>query len=150
MNQHAATQIGRLCLSALVFIVGSACFSGLRAQTVYKCGNTYSQVPCPDARTVQIDDKREPEQKQQADAAIRRDTKLAKSLEKERLALEKLTPSATPPKRKASATAALKKETQEAKTLTKITPKRISIKTTHPNDFVAQVPVSEPKATNKK
>jgi hypothetical protein len=136
-------------LSALFFIVGSAFLSGLQAQTVYKCGNTYSQVVCPDAKPVQVDDSRQPEQKQQADAATAKEAKLAKSLEKERLAREKSTPHATKPKRKASATSEAK-EAPDDKKLTKITPKRLRNKTAKPEGFVAQVPASAPKSVVKK
>ena len=138
MNAHAPTRTKPPFLSALVFIVGCACLSGLQAQTIYKCGNTYSQVACPDATTVQVNDKRDPEQKQQADAATQRDAKLAKSLAKERLALEK------------STALALKQETHEVKTLTKITPKRPQNKAAKPEGFVAQVPTSTPKSGVKK
>jgi hypothetical protein len=150
MNPHAAHRLSRFFLSALFFIV---CFSnsqGLHAQTVYKCGNTYSQVACPDAQTVQVDDPRAPEQKQQADAATRSEAALAQSLEKERLAREKASARAAKPKRKASSAATLKKETQEDKKLTKITPKRPRNKTAESEGFVAQVPASGPKSAPKK
>jgi hypothetical protein len=150
MNLHAATHIGRVFSLALVFIVGSVCLSGLQAQTIYKCGNTYSQVACPDAQTVQVDDSRKPEQKQHADAATQRDAKLAKSLEMERLAQEKSTQRATKPKRKASSTAAPKKDATDDMPLTKITPKRPHSKAAKPDGFVAQVPASGPKSVVKK
>jgi hypothetical protein len=97
-----------------------------------------------------VNDKRDPEQKQQADAATQRDAKLAKSLAKERLALEKSTAHAGKPKRKASSAVALKQETHEVKTLTKITPKRPQNKAAKPEGFVAQVPTSTPKSGVKK
>lgn len=150
MNPHASLSFSRLGLSALVFIVGSTCLSGLQAQTVYKCGNAYSQVPCPDAQTVQVNDQREPEQKQQADAATQRDAKLAKSLEKERLALERSTAHASKPKSKAALKATENKDLSEGKKLTKITPKRIRSKTTPVEGFVAQVPASGPVPVLKK
>jgi hypothetical protein len=144
MNPHVPNLTKRYGLNALVFTVGIACLSGLQAQTIYKCGNNYSQVACPDAKTVQVDDKREPEQKKQADAATQRDAKLAKALEKERLASEKLAPHAAPPKRKASSFAAKKIKIQADKPLTKITPERPRSKAAKPEGFVAQVPASGP------
>jgi hypothetical protein len=144
MNATTPTRAKPSFLIALFFIVGSACLPGLQAQTIYKCGNTYSQVACPDATTVQVDDKRNSEQKQQADAATQRDAKLAKSLEKDRLASEKSATHAVPPKRKASSAAASKKKMQEDKPLTKITPKRPRSKAAKPEGFVAQVPASGP------
>jgi hypothetical protein len=150
MNPPAAHPASRLFLSALFFIVCIANSQGLQAQTVYKCGNTYSQVACPEAQTVQVDDPRAPEQKQQADAATRSEAALAKSLEKERLAREKSNAHAAKPKRKASSSAALKKQTLEDKTLTKITPKRSRNNASASEGFVAQVPASGPKSATKK
>lgn len=150
MNPHAAHQIRQIAGIALFFIVCIAYLQGLQAQTVYKCGNTYSQVVCPEAQTVPVDDQRTPEQKQQADAATRRDTMLARSLEKERLAMEKSKVRAPKPKRKTSSAADQQTETSDNKTLTKITPKRLHKPATKPEGFVAQVPASGPKAAAKK
>ncbi len=55
---------------------------------VYRCGNSYSQKPCPDATVVDVQDARTQEQKVQSDAAIRRDTATANSIQKTRLAEE--------------------------------------------------------------
>jgi hypothetical protein len=150
MKPPAPLHFTKLGLSALIFTVGSALSYGLHAQTVYKCGNSYTQVACPDAKPVQVDDKREPEQKQQTDAATQRDAKLAKSLEKERLAQEKSTPHAAKPKRKASSSALPKKDATEDKPLNKITPKRPHSKNAKIDGFVAQVPASDPKSAVKK
>jgi hypothetical protein len=150
MNLHAAHQIRQFTRIALFFIVYIAYLQGLQAQTVYKCGNTYSHVACPEAQTVPVDDQRTPEQKQQTDAATRRDAILAQSLEKERLALEKSKVRAPKPKRKTSSAAARKMETSDDKSLTKITPKRPRRQATKPEGFVAQVPTSGPKSTAKK
>jgi hypothetical protein len=150
MKPHVPSRANQFFLNALVFIVANACSLGLQAQTIYKCGTTYSQVACPDATPVLADDVRTSEQKQQTDAATQRDAKLAKSLEKERLAREKSTAHATKPNRKASSTAALKEERQDSKVLTKITPYRPHGKAVKPDGFVAQVPTSAPKSVAKK
>jgi hypothetical protein len=150
MNPHAAHQIRQIARIALFFIVCIAYLQGPQAQTVYKCGNTYSHVACPEAQTVPVDDRRTPEQKQQTDAATRRDAMLAQSLEKERLALEKSKVRAPKPKRKTSSATAQKMETSDDKTLTKITPKRLHKQATKPEGFVAQVPASGPKSAGKK
>ena len=55
---------------------------------VYRCGNSYSQKPCTDATVVDVQDARTQEQKVQSDAAIRRDTATANSIQKTRLAEE--------------------------------------------------------------
>lgn len=56
--------------------------------TVYRCGNSYSQVPCADAaipaRAVDVDDARSPEQVQAAREAARRDAEAARGLQTER------------------------------------------------------------------
>jgi hypothetical protein len=150
MKPPAPLHFTKLGFSALVFTVGSAYLSGLQAQTIYKCGNSYSQVACPDAKTVEINDDRTAAQKQQSEAATQRDAKLAKALEMERHAQEKTRRLAAKPKRKASSSAAPKKAATEDKPLTKITPKRPHGKTAKPDGFVAQIPASGPKPVVKK
>ena len=59
------------------------------AQTTYKCGNSYSQQPCPGGTVVDTADPRTSAQKKQAEQAIQRDAKLASELEKSRLQQEK-------------------------------------------------------------
>jgi hypothetical protein len=58
-------------------------------QTIYRCGNTYSQTPCGDGHTLTIDDSRTAQQKSQTDAATAETRKLAVQLERERVAQEK-------------------------------------------------------------
>ena len=59
------------------------------AQTTYKCGNSYSQQPCPGGTVVDTADPRTSAQKTQAEQATQRDAKLASELEKSRLQKEK-------------------------------------------------------------
>ena len=59
-----------------------------QAQTVYRCGDSYSNSPCAGATVVATEDARSAAQRAQADAATRRDVKLAQGLEKDRLRLE--------------------------------------------------------------
>lgn len=63
--------------------------SSVGAQTAYKCGNAYSQTPCPDGKAVATDDARTEEQKRQADASTARNQAAAKALETDRIAHEK-------------------------------------------------------------
>jgi len=68
-----------------------ACASGpvrVSAQTIYRCGNTYSQVPCPGGREIDANDSRSAAQKVQTDAAARQAASSALRMERERLALE--------------------------------------------------------------
>lgn len=61
---------------------------GAAAQTIYRCGDSYSQKPCPGGQTIQAADERTPAQKAQTDAAIQRDSRTAATLEKNRLQQE--------------------------------------------------------------
>ena len=55
------------------------------AQTVYRCGETYSQQPCPGGKPVQADDPRSESQRIQTREAARRDAKVADEMQKSRL-----------------------------------------------------------------
>ena len=59
-----------------------------QAQVAYRCGNSYSQVPCPGGAPVDAADKRSKDQKAAAEAVAKRDTRLADSMEKTRLQQE--------------------------------------------------------------
>jgi CDGSH-type Zn-finger protein len=59
------------------------------AQTIYRCGNSYSQTPCSGGHTLAIDDSRTAAQKSQTDAATVQTRQLAAQLERERVAQEK-------------------------------------------------------------
>ena len=77
---------------ALALLLATA-LSGLpcaHAQTVYRCGNSYSQQPCPEAKPVDVTDSRTHDQKAQSDAAVKHDKQAADSLEKSRLKQEEL------------------------------------------------------------
>lgn len=72
--------LSHLVAPALLLLAATA-----QGQTVYRCGNSYSQQPCPGGTTVEASDARTPEQRraQQADAQQQR--RVADRLEKERL-----------------------------------------------------------------
>lgn len=55
------------------------------AQAIYRCGDSYSQQPCPGGKLVEADDARSARQKAQTDQAVRRDAKAADAMEKARL-----------------------------------------------------------------
>ena len=55
------------------------------AQTVYRCGESYSQQPCPGGKPVQADDPRSESQRAQTREAVRRDAKVADEMQKARL-----------------------------------------------------------------
>ncbi len=70
---------------ALVLIAACAAFTGAMAQKVYKCGSSYSQIPCPDGVTVEADDARTKAQKSAATLNNKSQARQAEALEKERL-----------------------------------------------------------------
>lgn len=79
-----------LAVSVLTSSLFSAFFSvPAGAQATYRCGNSYSQQPCPGGTVVDTADPRTSAQKTQAEQATQRDAKLASELEKSRLQKEK-------------------------------------------------------------
>ena len=58
------------------------------AQNVYRCGESYSNQPCPGGTVVPTDDPRSAAQRAQTDAATRRSARSAQVLEKDRLRQE--------------------------------------------------------------
>ncbi len=95
-------------LETLVVMAACALSGGVMAQAVYKCGNTYSQLPCPNAAVINAD-PRSSAQKAQADQATARDARIASSMEKARLQQEKADLAVnTPPARPAIAGSASK------------------------------------------
>ncbi len=93
MRQHKLRRpAATLCAALLGLSCGAA--SG---QTIYRCGNSYSDAPCAGASTLAIDDSRSPAQKAQTDAATVQARTLAQQMERERLTLEKSAMSARAP-----------------------------------------------------
>lgn len=89
---------------AMFFIAAYAGSTGALAQKVYKCGATYSQIPCDGAVTINTQDVRTLNQKSQADALAARETANANALEKARLKEEALAAGkSTPPKKSSKA-----------------------------------------------
>ncbi|PIQ53715.1 MAG: hypothetical protein COW02_06815 [Comamonadaceae bacterium CG12_big_fil_rev_8_21_14_0_65_59_15] len=135
MNRH---HILTLCVSA---ILGTLPQAG-SAETIFRCGNAYSQTPCAGAAQINIDDTRDPSRKQEVDAATRRDAKLAKSLEQKRIQAEKLVnrPVQATQGTPVQADSAIPTTTEAPPTL--LTPKRPRKQTYKPKGFVALVPGS--------
>jgi hypothetical protein len=70
---------------ALVLIAACAVSTGAIAQKVYKCGASYSQIPCPDGVAIEAGDARSGAQKAAATQASKAQAKQGQALEKERL-----------------------------------------------------------------
>jgi len=56
------------------------------AQSVYRCGNVYSSSSCPQARVVEVDDRRSEAQRSDAQLLAANDKRLGNELQRERLA----------------------------------------------------------------
>ena len=75
--------------NAIIFIATCAISTWASAQNAYRCGNTYSQTPCANGKTIDVADSRSADQKKQTDAATASTAKAGDTLEKSRLAQEK-------------------------------------------------------------
>lgn len=97
-----------------------ACVAGwsipAAGQPVWRCGDTYSQKPCPGGRQVQAEDARDAGQRAQTSGAARRDAKLADEMEKTRLKEEAKPAPAYIPPAKAEASGADGDRTRSAAT----------------------------------
>jgi len=96
---------------ALLFIATSALSPCLAGQKVYKCGTTYSQIPCPDGAELEASDPRTKEQQSETEKAALRAAKAATVLEKTRIKEEKNALDAQKPAKVAGA-ASQSKETK--------------------------------------
>ena len=70
-------------LAALMLSLAAA---GANAQTVYRCGNAYSESPCPQATAFDATDSRTPAQRADAQRVAAEEKQLGKQMEQERLA----------------------------------------------------------------
>ena len=76
-------------LNAIFLIAFSSLSAGVKAENTYKCGNNYSQQPCPGGTVIDTSDPRSLLQKKQTDLATSRDAKAANAMETARLKQEK-------------------------------------------------------------
>lgn len=137
-------------IQAFFMVTGMVFSVGLQAQSVYRCGNTYSQTPCPGAEPLELKDSRQPEQKQQTDAAAGQAARLAQSMEQARLTEEKrlLAGQQALPSAQQGKSAAGTVSTGGVTTT--LTPKRAQPKHKKPDAFIAEVPGSEKPVVQKK
>jgi len=123
-------------------LAGAALAQGVQAQTIYRCGNVYTQLPCPGAAPLQLSDPRQPEQKQQTDAASEQTARLAQT----RIAEEKRLLASQQP----ITAQAPEKPEQGTPAATILTPKRMQPKHKKPAAFIAEVPGSDKRGREKK
>ena len=71
----------RLLLALGLLLAAS---SATAQATAYRCGNAYSQEPCPGGKAVKLDDNRSADQVQQARDTAQRDAAQASSASRER------------------------------------------------------------------
>ncbi len=71
-------------LPSLIATVLLVVAHGLSAQTVYRCGNSYSQTPCPGGSAIDASDSRTPEQRKAHEASVRNEKRSADRLEQTR------------------------------------------------------------------
>jgi len=72
-------------------LLAAAAMSAAQAQTVYRCGSTYSQAPCPEAKLIEVSDDRSPAQQAEARRVAADERRLAADMRRDRLADERAT-----------------------------------------------------------
>lgn len=87
-------------LIVLFMTAGLALGSVALAQPVYKCGERYTQTPCPGGALIDTSDPRSAAQKAQTDLATMRDARRADAMEQARLQQEQADLAANTPKAK--------------------------------------------------
>lgn len=75
--KHAFVLVALVSLSTIAL-------SAEPGKTAYRCGNSYSQVPCPGGKAIDTADARSKDQKAQADATNTRTQRMADAMEKSR------------------------------------------------------------------
>jgi len=74
--------------AAVVAVVLATGLNTATAQTVYRCGNSYGPVPCPDGRTVDAEDARTSAQRTEALRLAADERRRGDDMERERLRRE--------------------------------------------------------------
>jgi hypothetical protein len=83
----ALMPVAASCAGAAAPMPGAAVPS--RDPPVYRCGNLFSQTPCPDATTIEVRDPRSEDERRQGEDVAAREKRLAAMLEEERHARER-------------------------------------------------------------
>ena len=115
----------------IAFIAAASFFAApSMAQTVYRCGDSYGQQPCPGGTTVNVDDSRSANQRADTLDAVKRDRKTGDAMEKARVAEEgkpaqALLPPAKPPEiSKQEDATVVRTKTQRPAYFTAVAPKK--------------------------
>jgi hypothetical protein len=118
--------------------------------TVYRCGNSYSQTPCPQGQTLQVDDSRDAAQRQQAQANTQRQAQQAQGLEKQRVKQEQAMAKATAQAQAQAARAQASKPAPQPPAPVVIKPQRKKPADKKKDEFVAAVPGAHKPGTSGK
>jgi len=78
----------RIGLLAAMTLLAAGLHGAAAAQQVYRCGNQYSQQPCPGGKEIEAADPRTQSEVKRADAETARQAKAADAMEKARLQQE--------------------------------------------------------------
>ena len=73
---------------ALACTAAAAGAQALAGPSIWRCGNSYSDMPCEGARAIEADAPPSAERRRQADEGTRRDMEAASRMQRERLRLE--------------------------------------------------------------
>ncbi|MGK6305866.1 hypothetical protein [Variovorax sp. DT-64] len=86
MKKNSTPAIALLAIAACALWASSAATAGTAA---WRCGNAYSDQPCPNGKPLALGDMRDAGQKREADNSTRDAQAAADRLERERLRQEK-------------------------------------------------------------
>lgn len=121
---------------ALLSIASCTLWTGVSAQNAYKCGNSYSQTPCPGGIAIDPSDPRSSSQKTQADLIRMREAKAADAMATARQQQAKIDQKTHSPRTVPTKT----RVTQNEHEPTRNTPTKQLAKRKEPAYFTAQVP----------
>lgn len=125
-------------LTAALFTALAASAMPAAAQTVYRCGDSYSQTPCHGGQVIDVEDSRSAVQRSQTLAATQRDAQVANAMEKTRLEAEARAETARLTQQKAEAAA--KSSRGKGKDASAAMAKGKDAKPRKPGDFTAIAP----------
>lgn len=86
--EHAAARWRGLRAAPVLLALALLAPAGAAEPPVYRCGNTYQQVPCPEGRTVEVGDIRSTAQRREAERTAAAEQKAAAALAAENQARE--------------------------------------------------------------
>ena len=78
----------RRAMAIAVVLIGCTCQAPAIAQAVYRCGNAYSAVPCPQGRAIDADDARTGTQRDEALRLAAEERRRGDDMERSRLRRE--------------------------------------------------------------